>query len=207
MSYQLYKIRGHSIFLDVDESEMMLNRIRLTYETEKFDWLQENLTLDDDFVDIGANKGDFTLFCSDKCKNVYCVEPHPENVKWIQRSINNNGFTNIRLLNGCANAYDGEVNLYIGGKSGYHSIVRKFSNFITVKSFRLDTILPSNYPIVIKIDVEGAELLVLEGCQNLLTNIRAFLIDVDDGDMNAITNLLPGYKIVYLRGHEIFLSH
>jgi len=208
MSYQLYNIRDFNIFLDVEESEMMKSRTTLSYESLKFQWLENNLTINDIFVDVGSNKGDFTLFAANKCNYVYCIEPHPDNLYWIRQSLIKNKFTNIVVVDGCANSFNGTISLNIGDKSGYHSITRKFSNSITVNSFRLDSIIPYNkYPIVMKIDVEGAELLVLQGCRDILQNIRALLIDVDDGDIEGVKRLLPNHAIIHLYGNEIFLSN
>lgn len=207
MSYQLYNIRNFNIFLDIDESEMMVSRTTLSYEPLKFQWLNNNLSPSDIFVDVGANKGDFTLFAANKCNHVYCIEPHPDNLYWINQSISKNQFTNISVVEGCANSFNGNVSLNIGPKSGYHSITRTFSNSIKVNSFRLDYILSNKYPIVMKIDVEGAELLVLQGCFEILKNIRAFLIDVDGGDIKEVKRLLSNYKTIYSNGNEIFLNN
>jgi len=201
--YKLYETHGFKIYLDANESGMMKSRTVEKYEVQKFKWLKNNLTQQDTFIDVGANKGDFTLLSSLYCSKVYSVEPHPNNIKWLEKSIAENQFKNIDVLEGCATEFTGTVNLYEGAKSGYHSTKQKNRNsFIEVSAFRLDDIVKEE-SLVVKIDVEGSEINVLEGLQNIMHNIRAFLIDVDSGDHKGVLSFLKDYTIKYRSGKEI----
>ena len=206
MNYRLYTTWGFKIFINADESSMMKDRTTQSYEVCKFQWLINNLNPEDVFVDVGANKGDFTLLAASRCKHVYSIEPHPDNLYWLRKSVSANEFTNISIIEGCACDFTGKVSLKIGEKSGYHSIVREFPSHIMVSSFQLDNILPQKVPIVMKIDVEGAESLVLKGCENTLKYIRSILIDVDGGDVQKIENQLSNYSVVHREGNERFFT-
>lgn len=194
MSYKIYNTWDFNIYLDVTESAMMKARAQERYEVNKFEWMKENLTSEDTFIDVGANKGDFTLQAAQYCKKVYSIEPHPNNIYWLKESIQLNCFPNVEVLEGCATNKNEPVELYLGAKSGHHSITRNKGQSINVNGFRLDDVI-SDTQLVMKIDVEGAEKLVLEGSQNLLNNVRALLIDLDSRDLEGVKALLPNHTL------------
>ena len=203
MSYEIHDTYGFKIYLDIQESSMMAARASERYETTKFKWLQKNLTHKDVFVDVGANKGDFTLLAAMQCDKVYSVEPHPENIEWLKKSIALNSFMNVDVIEGCATTFSGTVDLGIGSKSGHHSITAPRSKSIPVRAFRLDDVIPSKHTqLVVKIDVEGAEKLVLEGMKHIMHNVKAFLIDVDSGDLEGVKKYLDGFEFFEI-GREI----
>jgi len=203
MAYEIHDTYGYKIYLDVAESSMMAARAAERYEPNKFKWLQKNLTPKDVFIDVGANKGDFTLLAAMYCDKVYSVEPHPHNIEWLKKSIALNSFMNVDVLEGCATTISGTVDLGIGGKSGHHSIIARRSKSMAVRAFRLDDVIPSKHTqLVVKIDVEGAEKLVLEGMKHIMHNVRAFLIDVDSGDLEGVKKYLDGFEFLN-SGREI----
>ncbi len=62
----------------------------------------------------------------------------------------------------------------------------------------LDTVLPASFaPDVVKIDIEGAELLALRGARKLLAHQPALLIEVSDKNRDEVTALLRthGYRL------------
>lgn len=202
--YDVYNTHGFKVYLDTSESSMMMARSTETYEVAKFKWFKENLTREDVFVDVGANKGDFTLLSAMYCNKVYAVEPHPHNIEWLSKSIDLNGYNNVNILEGCATDRSGEVNLGIGRFSGHHSITAARNKSIPVTGFRLDESIPSNHTqLVVKIDVEGAEKLVLEGMKGIMHNVRAFLIDIDSGDKPGVMRYLKGFKLIHEKSNEI----
>ena len=203
MAYEVHNTYGFEIYLDIQESSMMAARASERYETAKFKWLQNNLTSKDVFIDVGANKGDFTLLAAMHCDKVYSVEPHPENIEWLKKSIALNSFMNVDVIEGCATTFSGTVDLGIGSKSGHHSITAHRSKSMPVRGFRLDDVIPSKHTqLVVKIDVEGAEKLVLEGMKHIMHNVRAFLIDVDSGDLEGVKKYLDGFEFFKI-GREI----
>ena len=201
--YKVYNTHGFQIYLNVTESGMMKARASEQYEPNKFEWLKNNLTSKDVFIDVGANKGDFTLLAAMYCSEVYAVEPHPDNIEWLKKSIDLNNYNNVNVLQGCATDCPGKVDLGIGGLSGHHSITAPRNKSIPVTGFRLDESIPSNHTqLVVKIDVEGAEKLVLEGMKHIMHNVRAFLIDVDSGDVQGVKQYLHGFDFIST-GREI----
>lgn len=204
MAYDIYDTYGFKIYLDTAESPMMKARASESYEASKFKWLQKNLTPKDVFIDVGANKGDFTLLASMYCDKVYSVEPHPDNIEWLKKSIALNSFNNVDIIEGCATSISGTVDLGIGAKSGHHSITAHRGKSIPVKAFRLDDVIPSKHTqLVVKIDVEGAEKLVLQGMKHIMHNVRAFLIDVDSGDYAGVKDHLQEFNFLSDNRREI----
>jgi FkbM family methyltransferase len=80
-------------------------------------WLKPGAT----FVDVGSNKGDFTLLAAKVAGSdgkVLSFEPEPNNCYWIRKSIEANGYENIKLHDVALSAANGTASLYLGAKSG-----------------------------------------------------------------------------------------
>ncbi len=198
---------GH-IYLDVTESEMMLWRAFGRFERSKQAALKHLLNPGDVFVDVGANKGDFSLLASGlvgKEGKVIAVEPEPENCKWIQQSLESNGCRNVRLVQAALSDRDGTATLHLGKKSGWHSLAtdaRSSGDRLNVKTITMDTLLAEHTDgraDVIKIDVEGAEAQVINGAMATLSRgINALLLDVHPAlgvDPIAICDALAPYQL------------
>jgi FkbM family methyltransferase len=175
------------IYLNPRESMMMLERIFGFYEPEKFEALRSVLKPGGVFVDIGGNKGDFALYAARLVGpngKVFCFEPEPANVQWIRRSVELNHYSQVVVYEAAVGDYDGHASLHLGTKSGYHTLLSGYPDrdFGTIKVpiHRLDTVLRDEKHIdAIKIDVEGAELQVLSGAQNILKSSPDIVLLVD----------------------------
>jgi FkbM family methyltransferase len=137
--------------------------------------LHPNMT----FVDIGANIGWYTLLAASKVGSkgrVISFEPEPLNNNLLKQSIALNNFQNVILLQKCLSNCNGKTKLFLAGQNfGAHSIVRQTSTRptnIDVDTQKLDQALTelgiSNID-VLKIDVEGAEPIVLEGARQIIS--------------------------------------
>jgi len=130
-------------------------------------------------LDIGANIGYHTLISSKLVGNigkVYSFEPEPHNFKLLLKNIEVNEFKNIIPINKALSNNIGTTKLFLDTQSdGKHSLSEKNVNtnkFIEVGKITLDNFyksLSENRRIdFLKIDVEGAEGLVIEGGEKLL---------------------------------------
>ena len=185
--YRPYEFAGGLIYLDVDESPAMRRRAEGRFEPEKVAALQRLLKPGMTFVDVGSNKGDFSLIAARVMNDdgrVLAFEPMPENCHWIRKSIELNGYRSIRLFELALSDEEGRALLYLGKWSGWHSLLPKEGReTIEVPTRTLDAVLAESGDAqvdVLKIDVEGAELPVLRGAERTLADARlsAILIDV-----------------------------
>jgi len=187
--YHAYPTAGGKILLDVRESPMMLARVLRVYEPAKILALQNAMAPGKTFVDVGGNKGDFSLIAAKSTGDsarILCVEPEPTNVNWIRRSVERNKYTSIEVVPAALAAADGEATLHLGVKSGWHTLVddpnQALSGDVTVQTRTLDGLLAErgiDHVDVIKIDVEGAEDLVLAGGTKTFSGDKPMVVLLD----------------------------
>ncbi len=121
------------------------------------------------FVDVGANVGLFTVAAARQVGptgKIISIEPAPGTAAALQMTARLNGiypFTQIHRL--AAGREDGEAELNLGQICGHSSLfpLKGAAGTATVQVAALDPIIGPNPVDLIKIDVEGAELDVLEG--------------------------------------------
>ncbi len=138
------------------------------YKLTKF--FIKNFKENDIFYDIGANYGFYSFLALEFCKEVHLFEPIPfvfENLK-----DNLKDYQNVFLNNLALSDKKGKINLFMPDVSVSSSIVEEvtqvhsyqFKQKIEVEADTLENYFKShNLPSVIKMDVEGAESLVIEG--------------------------------------------
>jgi FkbM family methyltransferase len=131
--------------------------------------------------DVGANVGYYTLLAAravGASGRVFAFEPEPRNFALLSRSVAGNGFVNVRLHNAAVSSGPGSARLHLDDANfGAHSFelgsVRTSSGrSVEVDAVALDGFLEeardSAAGILVKIDVQGAEALVVEGARGLL---------------------------------------
>lgn len=141
-----------------------------TYEPHITKFLQATLKPSDTFVDIGANIGFFTLLAASKGCRVYAFEPHGKNVWLMQKSLAANSLSAEIFPMALADA----ARLYLYAPTRGNGQLSPLTDDaptdeqIVLRTTTLDDALSDVLPKVIKIDVEGAEGLVLKGAQRIL---------------------------------------
>jgi len=140
------------------------------------------------FLDVGAHIGSYSLRAAKLVGSngiVVAVEPHPENALLLRINMMLNGFNNIRIVEAAAwNKRDNIIfiYMYIGAESGWHSL--KGEKVGTIPSVMVSCIpvddvvreLGLSRVDLIKIDVEGAEIEVLQGLRCTLINFKPHVI-------------------------------
>ena len=150
-----------------------------SYEAAETKYLEGFISSTSICVDVGANIGYFTLLmgkvaCQGK---VYAFEPIPLNASLLRASVELNGFENIEIVESAVGALDGKISFSQSTDSAYSSIRdterKPVEREISVSMTTMDTYV-CHHRIqsidVLKIDVEGAEGLVLEGSKALLSD-------------------------------------
>ena len=141
------------------------------------------------FIDIGANTGYYTLNIASKLKEskIISIEADPNTFKILRKNCEINKFSNAEIYNIACSNYDGKIDFFKTEKhSGINSILelseQNNCTKISIKSNTLDNILNSRFKQIdwIKIDVEGAELSVLEGAEETLNHTKHIIIEVHE---------------------------
>src|SRR5271156_5168155 len=167
--YAIYRVEGGRIYLNLHESAAMVQRAMGAYEPAKYALIRRHLRPGMTFIDVGANKGDFTLLAArlvGESGTVISIEPEPENHSMLLRSIELNGYANIRVLQVALSDRDGTADLQIGATSGAHSLATGYKGLrkVAVPTMTLDHVVAEQRLAsvdMVKIDVQNFEVEVL----------------------------------------------
>jgi FkbM family methyltransferase len=138
-----------------------------------------------DAVDVGANIGLYTMMLSrvlGERGKVVSIEPDPNYFQVLRRNIDLNNGYNVASLNVAAWSHYEDLMLtrYPSGSSSLDTSVSpwKTGSALTVKGRPLDDILDELEinPVLVKMDVEGAEYQVLLGMRRILQSVRPWII-------------------------------
>ena len=138
-------------------------------------------------ADVGAYRGYCTVLASKivgSRGHVYSFELEPNNFQILNKVILLNRLKNVTPLKLAISDKDVFESLYLSDYPSMHSTVLKRSNkIIKVSALRLDSLVRPGVIRrldLVKIDVEGAELKVLQGCKNIIREFNPiFSIDVN----------------------------
>lgn len=123
-----------------------------------------------DIIDAGAFTGDTSIPLAKRTtKNVYAFEPFKESFELLEKNIKDNNIENIIPINKSLGNIDGERTLYLSNDNVQgitsDSDLRAYTQEIKVRETTIDRFVEENNLNVgfITIDVEGAEMDLLEG--------------------------------------------
>ena len=137
--------------------------------------------------DIGANIGIYTLVAAARLQGhgaVHAFEPNPDVFPWLARNADRNCFAHARLVQLALSDFDGEAKFFLPKNGAWTngSLIEGFADQASsqvIETMRFDTYC-SKFGIekvdLIKIDVEGAELKVLNGMGGLLEKWKPDII-------------------------------
>jgi len=174
-------------------------------------WLEPGMTV----MDIGANIGLYSMLAArlvgDSGK-VICFEPNSENCRLILLSTWKNGFENVDLYPMAVSDSTGAVlfGTHIGSNGGLVSMNESSllsPNCIVVPTTRIDELILDRVDLI-KIDVEGAEGLVVRGAQNLIEKHKPIVTSEFSMEMLSRVSGMPGKEFLSFfqeRGYDIFL--
>lgn len=172
-------------------SFVLLNRVPESTEQSIFRKIVERTDVQI-LWDIGSNIGtySFRYLTLNPSGTVLSLEPDISNVACLQRTVRRNRLKNITIIEAAAADSKGNVPFFIDDLTGATgSIIREpEGTFIErrhgavpkkmeVSTVTLDSLLESHpAPQMVKIDVEGAELRVLEGARSLIKEYHPILL-------------------------------
>lgn len=173
------ELAGLDLLLDLScEKDYWLG----TYEPELQHAIRELVAPGSVVYDVGANIGYFTLLLADAVGadgHVYAFEALPKNLQRLQENITINNLDQRVIVVSCAIAdQSGLVPFLVGPSGGMGKLVGSagregldYNESIEVPSISLDDyVYKKNHipPNVIKIDIEGGEVLAMRGMPRLL---------------------------------------
>jgi len=149
------------------------------YELEVARLLRRLLSEGDHFVDGGANLGYFTLLaarCVGTSGRVDAFEPQPENRARLEANLQRNGLADrVRVHAAALSDSSGTARIHLfHGERFNHGCASLFapaeasSEAAPVDTVRIDEVLKGATPRLVKLDVEGAEPLAIDGLAGLL---------------------------------------
>lgn len=153
-----------------------------SFEANETEFFKMTIKPGDICLDVGGNIGYFSLNfakSSGPDGRVYVFEPIERNVLTIRLAAIMNGLNNIEVLESVVADSSGEVSLEIPDNDSAYahmSTGRAGGRIATVKCITLDEFTKSRQMkkiSVLKIDVEGAEHLVLKGASSLLSEKKS----------------------------------
>jgi FkbM family methyltransferase len=192
----------------------------LVHETYEIEHVLSNLiNRDTVFVDIGAYLGLHTVYACRRARRVLAVEPNPMALIYLRANIALNNCSNVIIAPKAVSNKQGMVRLRMprpakkGQVPGSASIVWSFEETleIDVETDTLDNIVDEvglDTVDFIKIDVEGAEGLVIKGSEKTLRKAKALLIEVWPENIWIIGHLQGlGYRLMTVIGHNIYKNY
>jgi FkbM family methyltransferase len=180
---------GVRLFIDLSDHVIGLNILRGHYEQEEIRFVRSVLRPGDTAVDVGGHIGFFAMQMAavvGPAGQVYAFEPFDANADLFERSVEENGFTSrIRFERAAVGAASGTATLTFPVEtlnSGGAYLLRDGSAPLagnrkkTVPVVALDALELRRPVRLIKMDVEGAEPLVVAGAEHLLRNERPLIL-------------------------------
>ena len=146
-----------------------------TYEREQTRLFQRHLRPGGTVLDVGAHVGYYTLLSSvlvGDAGRVHAFEPNPANAEFLLRHVQINRRANVRVEQAAVSDRAGTARFEFGTGSGTGHLAE--AGALEVRTVRLDDHCAEHglAPSAVKIDVEGAELSVLEGGRDTLARHR-----------------------------------
>lgn len=180
-----------------------LGRMGDTFEPFTGALLSGLCDVDSQVFDIGANIGLTALALAQACPigQVLAFEPVPQTFAYLQRNIAQAGMLRVRALNLAVGAAVGSVSMYVDERNLATSFVVDIDSgngqaipLVSLDHLRRSGELPA--PQVIKIDVEGCELEVLEGARELLAACRPrVMLEMNHWCLNVFRRIsLPQFR-------------
>ena len=171
-------------------------------EPKTLEWI-DTFKRSENFLDVGANIGIYSLYAAKKGISVYAFEPQVLNFAELYTNIYLNDLSDkingygIALTNENTIEYLSLLSMVPGQSHNDYAIDIPGQIKQGCAGFKLDYLVEKNVipqPTHIKIDVDGIESKVIEGGVNTIQNCKTILIEVEDMDIvDMITKL--GFEI------------
>ena len=186
--------------------------LRGEYEPAQTEAILEALRPGYVVYDIGAHHGYYTLLAAEVVGAdglVAAFEPRPVNLSYLHKHLRINGCANVEVFNVCVSDRSGTCRLDTRYGTGRGRISP--DGELVVEMVCLDDLIRNGRlppPNLVKIDVEGAEKLVLAGARETISRYLPIVVISTHGEKlhEQCTEALAaqGYRLRTLNAGEIF---
>ena len=140
------------------------------------------------YVDIGANVGYYTLLAASIAKKgqVFSFEPYNLNFELLEKNIVANNLVNVQTFPYAVYNENTSVDIFSSGankgnvrlfKDDLEGYMEEHQSNKSVKCVTLDSILDdSSNPDIIKMDIQGGEMLALQGMKKIINNTNELVL-------------------------------
>ena len=150
-----------------------------TWEKQVAEQIYSNVIVGKPSLDVGSHRGFMAgIMALAGSSQVYCFEPNPENISHLEKLKDLNSNLPLKIIPCAVSEKSGEAEFSLMPESSMGKLSESIfqrdverNELITVQVKSLDDLLKSGdieLPGFIKIDVEGAELLVLKGARKII---------------------------------------
>ncbi len=161
-----------------------------SHEPIQSQWLERLIKEGMVVVDIGSNIGYYVLIESrlvGLTGRVIAIEPVQENIRVLNDNLALNNIRNVSVVHAAITDRDGDVDIFMSQHSNWHSVLAgwgKSLGKVSVPGRTLDSLIGEMGVSVnlIRMDIEGAETLAVNGMVRTLEKFRPLLsIEVHPG--------------------------
>ena len=209
--YNINNILFYLDFLDPVDREIILNK---EYEQDAVNFLEAEMRKNffSNFLDIGANSGYYSFYFAKKFTDlkIQAFEPNVDAYNKFLKTILKNSFKNIEISNFGLSNINEKTKMITWFKHGIaktnSTILDKSHDTKNSKIFEVnlrigdEVISLSGKKIVLKIDVEGHELSVLNGLKSTLNKNKCLiLVEIGDEKFEEVNKYLieKNFKIIF----------
>jgi FkbM family methyltransferase len=229
--------------IQIGRFEYKIPKSRFAYElrNEKepfvLDWLEDNVSQNGVFFDVGANVGEYSLYASSLMNStlqIYSFEPREISRNHMLATLKLNKIQNVNLLPFALSDIDGRSflrqssikNPFYGKsriqnknnsikirkdmKNNMFKKIRKIDELVQLRS--VDSLIESRMvspPNLIKIDVEGHELQVIKGMADLLSSKypTTILLEVEKRNFDELQYIMSEFGYTKVEVYRDFVSN
>jgi FkbM family methyltransferase len=154
-------------------------------------------------VDCGANVGELKLYFTHKAIPVEYIgiEPSPLEYDCLKNNVAPSTTFNVGLWNS-----EGTLDFFVSSQMADSSLIEPphYDAVVKVATRRLDRLLPHKRIKLLKVEAEGAEPEVVEGCRDILRNIEYVSADVGfERGVGQANTLAPVTNFLLDQGFEL----
>jgi FkbM family methyltransferase len=174
------------------------------YEVAEMAFTLHFLREGDEFLDIGANIGSYTILAAGVSRaNVISIEPIPDTMNHLKRNINLNSVADrVKCVCMGLSSQEGILNFSKNLDAMNHILEPDSSEIgLQVSVTTVDKLIGSNVPKLIKLDVEGHEYPVLKGAHRTLSDPKLLVLIIETNNSGIrygysnqdVITLMEGY--------------